>query len=265
MVETRNSSLEATINEATRNSVTNHVSSAIIGLDERMLLLTNSINNLMTQHQFVVADVNKLKNGKGTNRFSRLGKMEFPKFFGDDVKGWMYRIKQFFTIYNVTKEDKVKIDSIYMYDRALAWHLQFLRAQRENVTWAVYEEAVLNRFREANEDPMCEGQMFTLEIKGMEDDELEGCLGEEEESGVNEDQLLPEEVVQQVPYISLNALSVLGIQCLSTLGTIKWNFQDLIMEFDFQRKKGGSDQEELIDVDLQMVLDEYKDLFEGKS
>ncbi|GKG59534.1 hypothetical protein Tco_0605185, partial [Tanacetum coccineum] len=70
MAETRNSSLEVPTDEATRNWVTNHVTSAINGLDERILLLTNSINDLMTQHQYVVADVNRLKNGEGSSRFS---------------------------------------------------------------------------------------------------------------------------------------------------------------------------------------------------
>nr|GEY46347.1 hypothetical protein [Tanacetum cinerariifolium] len=71
-----------------------------------------------------VTNVNRLKNGESPSRFNRLGKMEFPKLYGDDVKG------------------------------ALAWHLQFLRAHGENVTWADYEEAVLKRFGEANEAPM---------------------------------------------------------------------------------------------------------------
>ncbi|GJY60639.1 hypothetical protein Tco_0461296 [Tanacetum coccineum] len=32
--------------------------------------------------------------------------------------------------------------------------MQFVRAQGENVTWPMYEEAILKRFGEVNEDPM---------------------------------------------------------------------------------------------------------------
>ncbi|GJR15182.1 hypothetical protein Tco_0797834 [Tanacetum coccineum] len=43
------------------------------------------------------------------NQFGRLAKVEFPKFQGDDVKGWAFRCDQFFRIYNTPNEEKVKI------------------------------------------------------------------------------------------------------------------------------------------------------------
>ncbi|GJY46869.1 reverse transcriptase [Tanacetum coccineum] len=69
---------------------------------------------------------------KSIKATSRLGKMEFPKFHGEDLKGWMFRVKQFFAIDAVREADKIK------------------------VTWVEYEEAVLKRFGDANEDPMAE-------------------------------------------------------------------------------------------------------------
>ena len=72
-----------------------------------------------------------------------MGKLEFPKFYGDDVQGWMYRIKQFFSIDEVHDDDNIKIVSIHLHDRALMWHLQYLKIYGENVTWPMYEEAIL--------------------------------------------------------------------------------------------------------------------------
>ncbi|GJV11526.1 hypothetical protein Tco_1353067, partial [Tanacetum coccineum] len=66
---------------------------------------------------------------EGSSRFIRMSKLEFPKFQGDDVKGWMYIVKQFFAMDG---------------------------SSGGNVTWLVYEEAILKRFREVNEDPMAE-------------------------------------------------------------------------------------------------------------
>lgn len=63
-------------------------------------------------------------------------------------------VKQFFNIDNVVEEDKVKIVLIHIYDKALAWHLQFVRSHEDEVTWTVYEEAYLIRFGKTNEDPM---------------------------------------------------------------------------------------------------------------
>ncbi|GJS88835.1 hypothetical protein Tco_0771471 [Tanacetum coccineum] len=100
MVGTRNSSLEVHVNETTRI---------------------------------------RLKGREGSSRFSRMNKLEFLKFHGDDVQGWMFRAKQFFSIDNVQEDDKIKIVLIHMYDRTLAWNLQFMRNHGDNVTWAVYE------------------------------------------------------------------------------------------------------------------------------
>ncbi|GJW10529.1 hypothetical protein Tco_1576356 [Tanacetum coccineum] len=90
----------------------------------------DSVKNWVTEHE---------GRGEGTSRFTRLGKLEFPKFFGDDVKGWLYRVKQFFAVDNVHEEEKVKIASIHLHDKALTWHLQFIKMQGENVAWTVYE------------------------------------------------------------------------------------------------------------------------------
>ncbi|GJZ62090.1 gypsy/ty3 retroelement polyprotein [Tanacetum coccineum] len=82
--------------------------------------------------------------------------MEFPKFHGEDVNGWMFRVKQFFAIDAVGEANKIKLVSIHLYDRALTWHMQFIKTHGKAVTWVEYEEAVLKRFGDANEDPMAE-------------------------------------------------------------------------------------------------------------
>nr|GEX34285.1 gypsy/Ty3 retroelement polyprotein [Tanacetum cinerariifolium] len=92
--------------------------------------------------------------GEGTSRFSRMSKLEFPKFYGDDVKGWMFRIKQFFTLDEVHDGDRIKMVSIHLFDQALTWHLKFIKTHGEAVAWDVYEAAILQRFEAINEDPM---------------------------------------------------------------------------------------------------------------
>ncbi|GJR37171.1 gypsy/ty3 retroelement polyprotein [Tanacetum coccineum] len=149
MVGTRTSSLEVQIDEATRNWVTNHVESVVCPLNERHEGIAASLAQLLVQQQYA-------NRGDGNSRFNRLGKIEFPKFHGEDVKGWMFRVKQFFAIDAVGESHKIKLVSIHLYDRALTWHLQFIKTHGEAVTWAEYEEAVLKRFGDANEDAMAE-------------------------------------------------------------------------------------------------------------
>ncbi|GKC29646.1 retrotransposon-related protein [Tanacetum coccineum] len=85
-----------------------------------------------------------------------MSQLEFPNFYEDDVKGWMFRIKQFFTLDGVQDGDRIKMVSIYLFDQALTWHLQFIKTQREIVAWDVYEAAILKRIGAVNEDPMAE-------------------------------------------------------------------------------------------------------------
>nr|GEW87950.1 hypothetical protein [Tanacetum cinerariifolium] len=79
----------------------------------------------------------------------------------------MFKVKQFFTIDNVHKKDKVKIVSIHLHDRALIWNLQFVKIHEDKVTWNVYEEAIVKRFGPLNKDPMA--QLKHLRPKSLVD------------------------------------------------------------------------------------------------
>nr|GEY41843.1 hypothetical protein [Tanacetum cinerariifolium] len=125
MVGTRNSSLEVHVDKAIKNWVTEHVSCTVGCLNDMADRLATSIHELMLQQQYLVTDVNELKGGKGSSRFSRMSKLDFPKIHEDDVQG------------------------------AFAWHLQFIR-NNGDVTWAVYGEAILKRFRGLDDDPILE-------------------------------------------------------------------------------------------------------------
>ena len=60
------------------------------------------------------------RNGRGQGRLS---KIEFPKFNGDDVKGWVFRCKQFFKIDGVVDDyAKIELVSMHVYEKALVWH-----------------------------------------------------------------------------------------------------------------------------------------------
>ncbi|GKC84040.1 hypothetical protein Tco_1139757, partial [Tanacetum coccineum] len=54
------------------------------------------------------------RSGEGSSgQYSRMTKLEFAKFSGEDVKGWLFRCQQFFKVNNVSDEEKSDIYKIF--------------------------------------------------------------------------------------------------------------------------------------------------------
>ena len=58
----------------------------------------------------------------GGNSLTRLSRVDFPKFEGDDVQGWIYRSEQFFELDAIAENKKITIAAIHLTGRALVWH-----------------------------------------------------------------------------------------------------------------------------------------------
>nr|GEU42918.1 reverse transcriptase [Tanacetum cinerariifolium] len=101
MIGTRTSTIKLHVDDSIKNWVTDHVNQTTIDSNEKFDTVNATLNNILAQFNFVVTDVKRLKGGEGTGRFNRMGKLEFPKFYGEDVKGWLFRVKQFFVVENV--------------------------------------------------------------------------------------------------------------------------------------------------------------------
>nr|GEV07607.1 RNA-directed DNA polymerase, eukaryota [Tanacetum cinerariifolium] len=104
--------------------------------------------------------------------------------------------------------------------------LKFVKIHKEDVAWNVYEEAIVKRFGYLNEDLMAELKYLMYESTMKNVDVM----------------LLPLRGCEMV----------LGIQWLSTLGTIEWNFKEPVMN---EAPSHGSQTE------LQLRVQEFKDVF----
>ncbi|XLU46183.1 hypothetical protein S245_040997 [Arachis hypogaea] len=49
-------------------------------------------------------------------------KLDFPRFDGRDVLGWIFRAEQFFYYYNTPDEDRITIAAIHMDGDAVSWY-----------------------------------------------------------------------------------------------------------------------------------------------
>ncbi|GJV35070.1 putative nucleotidyltransferase, ribonuclease H [Tanacetum coccineum] len=124
--------------------------------EEALAGIRRSMDEMLNQiHVISLQNLTGATNRQQT-QYSRLTKVEFPKFSGDDVRGWIFRCEQFFLINTIHEDQKVRLLSVYLFDKALMWHRQFLKVHGENVTWHVYRDAIIQRFGTVFDDPMAE-------------------------------------------------------------------------------------------------------------
>nr|GEY56625.1 retrotransposable element Tf2 [Tanacetum cinerariifolium] len=151
-----NSTNTAALDDQTKAFIQQLIDSAMAGIQASF---QESIRQVVIQQDYLVAAVNRLKTGEGTSnrlQFGRITKLEFPKFTGVDVKNWLYKCQQFFSVEHVDDADKVKLASIHFFDNALVWHQQFEKLNGNSVSWEDYQKALLARFDTDFEDPLYE-------------------------------------------------------------------------------------------------------------
>jgi len=94
----------------------------------------------------------------GNFNFSRLSRVDFPRFDGEDVQGWVYRCEQFFEVEGTPGNLKVRVASIQLTGKALIWHQSFMKG-RNGVWpgWDEYKGAMAARFGiQPFDDPLAE-------------------------------------------------------------------------------------------------------------
>lgn len=57
--------------------------------------------------------------GTTVQKHLRYSHIKFPKFNGEDLRGWVYRCEQFFEYKETTEELKVKVSAVHLEGRAV--------------------------------------------------------------------------------------------------------------------------------------------------
>ena len=81
--------------------------------------------------------------------FSKMARLEFPKYSGDDLTEWFNRVAQFFEFQSTTENQKVSLASFHLEGKANQWWQWLRRAYEEegrSVTWELFEEELRARF-----------------------------------------------------------------------------------------------------------------------
>ncbi|GJT08669.1 hypothetical protein Tco_0843131, partial [Tanacetum coccineum] len=76
--------------------------------EEDMGARLRSVENSLAQVTRALQELNQEMQGRpqNQNQFTRMTKVEFLKFSGDDVKGWIFRCEQFFDIDDIPEHQK---------------------------------------------------------------------------------------------------------------------------------------------------------------
>jgi len=82
--------------------------------------------------------------------------MEFLRFSGEDLRSWLFRIEQFFSIDNISMEERIGIASLQFDGEVVQWHLSFMKYRQylQPPTWSEYVMALVERFGADYDDPM---------------------------------------------------------------------------------------------------------------
>ncbi|GJY35392.1 retrotransposon-related protein [Tanacetum coccineum] len=129
------------------------------------------MNQITRLTETVTALEGRINNGEGTSQireqlggqnggnnggtYGRLTKVEFPKFDGEDVIGWLYKVNKFFEMDQIgDDQQRLRLVSMHVFGKALNWHKQFMGKFGEVVTWGVYETHIKKRFEFVFKDPM---------------------------------------------------------------------------------------------------------------
>nr|GEZ23961.1 hypothetical protein [Tanacetum cinerariifolium] len=156
MVATRNTSIKPIVETHVQNWVNNQINAQLTRFREEV---TVTIQNTIVVALSGPAGDAMRRNDEGTRRgtqpqFTRMTKIEFPKFGGDDVRGWLFKCEQLFKIDHVLDPHKVQLALIYLYDTASLWHRQFVKLMGESASWNSFKEAIMQGFGSPYDDPM---------------------------------------------------------------------------------------------------------------
>lgn len=95
----------------------------------------------------------------GYSGVTRLSKIDFPRFSGDKIKDWLFKIEQFFSIDHTPENLKVGLASIHFDGPAATWHQSLMQSEL-GVTvasdWPAYTALLKERFDELLDDPIAE-------------------------------------------------------------------------------------------------------------
>lgn len=147
----------ADIFEAIRLLQTNHIPTNASKSGERINTDASQRFNDMQYN-----DLNRQNRHQSHPTYSgmtRMARVDFPRFNGENVKEWLFKVKEFFAIDTTPMEIRVRLASIHFDQMAAAWHQSIAQSEQDAYVienWEQYKVLLKERFEEVLDDPIAE-------------------------------------------------------------------------------------------------------------
>lgn len=98
---------------------------------------------------FQVLDEHSNRSGQSTHSSflcsQKYAKIEFPRFYGENPNGWLYKCERFFEYNSTDVLDKVKLASLHLEDLPLQW-FQWFEKCHHHISWDLFKQGLIARF-----------------------------------------------------------------------------------------------------------------------
>ncbi|KAJ0622270.1 putative retrotransposon gag domain-containing protein [Helianthus annuus] len=124
---------------------------AINQLNLNLQTMFDSLKQQLESFQLQNNNNNHIQMHHHDQRLSRIGRLDFPKFNGDDVDGWIYKCNHFFLFDKTPENMKIQFAVINLEGVALKWHQGYLSSSNrpiELIPWDEYVRSITTRFSE---------------------------------------------------------------------------------------------------------------------
>ena len=158
--------------------VEGRLDTALEELKSMMNGMTLQMNGMTLQHNEMRMQLGNRDREQGSNGGSILGnpmmnqgegqsgggynhkyatKLDFPRFGGEGVDEWIFRVEQFFALDRIPEGSKIHVVSLHLDGGVLHWHKNLVKTKGRMPEWEEYKEAIRSRFGIlAYHDPMAE-------------------------------------------------------------------------------------------------------------
>lgn len=92
------------------------------------------------------------------SNLSRWSRIEFLRLAGEDLKSWLVKIEQFFSMEIIPMDERIGVGALQLEGAAIQCNLSFMKYRQyiQHATWNEYVMALVERFSTDFDDPMKE-------------------------------------------------------------------------------------------------------------